>query len=132
MSKKPVKPVEAVGQALDRAFDPLTSALKRAALKRADKLAHAFDRDPAPAPATPKADKDAMPVSPLAVPFPRMGPIAGLTMGVGRAGFYKQDRDDLLVMSFPEGASCAGVHPFSFAICSTRPTSLRLRAKFSS
>jgi glutamate N-acetyltransferase/amino-acid N-acetyltransferase len=38
-----------------------------------------------------------------------MPPIAGVQMATGRAGFYKHDREDLLVMSFPEGASCAGV-----------------------
>jgi glutamate N-acetyltransferase/amino-acid N-acetyltransferase len=106
-TRPPVKPVEVVGQTLERAFDPLTSALKRAALKRADKQAHAFDREPAAK--ADKVDKAAMPVSPLAVPFPRMKPIAGLLMGTGRAGFYKHDREDLLVMSFPAGASCAGV-----------------------
>lgn len=117
MSRKPrtaaktPKPVEAVGQTLERALDPLTSALKRAALKRADKISRAFeDRTAKPAPAASgKVDKAAMPVSPLAVPFPGMPPIRGLTMATGRAGFYKHDRDDLLVMSFPEGASCAGV-----------------------
>jgi glutamate N-acetyltransferase / amino-acid N-acetyltransferase len=114
MSRKPrkaargAKPVEVVGQTLERAFDPLATALKRAALRRAEKQAHAFDRDPAPALAG-KADKGAMPVSPLAKPFPRMEPIAGLLMATGRAGFYKHDREDLLVMSFPQGASCAGV-----------------------
>jgi glutamate N-acetyltransferase/amino-acid N-acetyltransferase len=108
---KASKPVEAVGEALERALDPLTTALKRAGLKRADKAARAFDdRTAQPAPAgAGKVDKSAMPVSPLAVPFPRMKPIRGLTMATGRAGFYKHDRDDLLVMSFPEGASCAGV-----------------------
>jgi len=50
-----------------------------------------------------------MPVSPLAVPFPRMPPIAGVQMATARAGFYKHERDDLLVMTFPEGASAAGV-----------------------
>ena len=98
---KTSKPVEVVGQTLERALDPLTSALKRAALHRADKTSRSLE----PA----KADKTAMPVSPLAVPFPRMRPIRGLTMATGRAGFYKHERDDLLVMAFPEGASCAGV-----------------------
>jgi len=106
---KTVKPVEVVGQTLERAFDPLTSALKRAALKRATKQAHAFDDRTAPLPSTGKLDKAAMPVSPLAVPFPRMAPIRGVAMATGRAGFYKHERDDLLVLSFPEGASCAGV-----------------------
>jgi glutamate N-acetyltransferase/amino-acid N-acetyltransferase len=107
---KAPKPVEVVGQTLERAFDPLTSALKRAALKRADKTARAFeDRTAKAEPATGKVDKSAMPVSPLAVPFPRMQPVHGVTLATGRAGFYKHERDDLLVMSFPEGASCAGV-----------------------
>ena len=53
--------------------------------------------------------KPAMPISPLAVVFPRMPPIQGVVMATGRAGFYKHERDDLLVMSFPDGASCAGV-----------------------
>ncbi|MDB5466034.1 MAG: argJ [Phenylobacterium sp.] len=102
------KPVEVMGQTLERAFDPLASALKRAALKRADRQARQFSEPvSAPAPAAPV--KGAMPVSPLAVPFPLMPPIAGVQLATGRAGFYKYDREDLLVMSFPEGASCAGV-----------------------
>jgi len=100
------KPVEVVGHTLERAFDPLTSALKRAALKRADKQARQFETPAAAAAAPAKA---AMPVSPLAVPFPQIPPIAGVTMATGRAGFYKHDREDLLVMHFPEGASGAGV-----------------------
>ena len=108
-SARAPKPVEVVGQTIERALDPLASALKRAGLKRAEKAARAFD-DRTAAPAGPaKVDKSAMPVSPLAVPFPRMHPIRGVTMATGRAGFYKYDREDLLVMSFPEGASCAGV-----------------------
>jgi glutamate N-acetyltransferase/amino-acid N-acetyltransferase len=103
------KPVEVVGQTLERAFDPLTSALKRAALKRADKQARQFEAPTASAQPAPKADKTAMPVSPLAVPFPKIPPIAGVEMASGRAGFYKHEREDLLVMHFPEGASCAGV-----------------------
>jgi len=100
------RPVEAVGHTLERAFDPLASALKRAALKRADKQAQQFAAPPASAaPAKPSA----MPVSPLAVPFPKMPPIAGVRLATGRAGFYKHDRDDLLLMTFPEGADCAGV-----------------------
>ncbi len=106
MSKPPnpvAKPAEIVGQTLERAFDPLTTALKRAALKRADKESRQFAADPA------KAGKAANPVSPLAVPFPTIPPIAGVELAVGRAGFYKDARDDLLVMRFPEGAACAGV-----------------------
>ena len=89
------RPVVAVGQSIERALDPLTTAIKRAGMKRPDKPS-----------STPK---DAMPVSPLAVGFPTMPPIAGVHMATARAGFYKHERDDLLVMSFPEGASCAGV-----------------------
>jgi len=100
------KPVEVVGQTLERAFDPLTSALKRAALKRADRQARQFEAAPAAAAAPAKA---AVPVSPLAVPFPKIPPIAGVVMATGRAGFYKHEREDLLVMRFPQGASGAGV-----------------------
>jgi glutamate N-acetyltransferase/amino-acid N-acetyltransferase len=109
-ARKPAaKPVEVVGQTLERALDPLATALKRAALKRADKQSRQFDEPAAVAAAPPaKAGKE-MPVSPLAVPFPVMPPIAGVEMATGRAGFYKHDREDLLLMSFPEGASCAGV-----------------------
>jgi glutamate N-acetyltransferase/amino-acid N-acetyltransferase len=103
------RPVEVVGQTLERALDPLTSALKRAALKRADKQARQFAHAAPSAALAASTKSDAMPVSPLAVPFPRMPPIAGVEMATSRAGFYKQERDDLLVMSFPDGASCAGV-----------------------
>jgi len=102
-AKTAPKPAEVVGHAVERALEPVTSALKRAGLKRAAEPAASA------APPTGKVDKSAMPVSPLAVPFPRMQPIRGLTMATGRAGFYKHERDDLLVFSFPEGASCAGV-----------------------
>jgi glutamate N-acetyltransferase/amino-acid N-acetyltransferase len=102
------KPVEVVGQTLERAFDPLASALKRAALKRANRQAGQFDA-PTPGGPAPKAVKGAMPVSPLAVPFPAIPPIAGVELATGRAGFYKQEREDLLVMHFPDGASAAGV-----------------------
>ena len=78
------KPVEVVGQTLERAFDPLASALKRAALRRAERQAQQFSTPAAPA--APKAAKDAMPVSPLAVPFPKMPPIAGAQMATARAG----------------------------------------------
>ena len=101
------KPVEVVGQALERTFDPLTSALKRAGLRRADKTSRSLE--PTRPSAVAKVDKAAMLVSPLAVPLPAMPPIRGVTMATGRAGFYKHERDDLLVMTFPDGASCAGV-----------------------
>ena len=99
------KPVEVVGQTFEKALDPLTSALKRASLRRADRRARDFDAsEPAPAPA-----KGALPVSPLAVGFPRIPAISGVELATGRAGFYKHEREDLLVMRFAEGTSVAGV-----------------------
>jgi glutamate N-acetyltransferase/amino-acid N-acetyltransferase len=50
-----------------------------------------------------------MPVSPLAVPFPRMPPIAGVELAAGHAGLYKHVRDDVLLMHFAPGTTCAGV-----------------------
>ncbi|MDP3748796.1 MAG: bifunctional glutamate N-acetyltransferase/amino-acid acetyltransferase ArgJ [Phenylobacterium sp.] len=99
-------PAEVV-ETIERALDPLTSALKRAALKRADRQASQFTEKPA-AVAVPAA-KGALPVSPLAVPFPKMPPIPGVQLATGRAGFYKHDREDLLVMRFAKGTSAAGV-----------------------
>ena len=90
-----VKPVEAVGHSLERALDPLTSAIKRATSKRADK--------------PPMAAKAALPISPLAVPFPSMPQIAGVQLATGRAGFYKHDREDLLILKFARGTNVAGV-----------------------
>jgi len=95
------KPAEIVGQTIERALDPLATVIKRAALNRADKHSRQFAADPAKASATL--------VSPLAVPFPTIPPIGGVELAAGRAGFYKQVRDDLLIMRFPQGAACAGV-----------------------
>lgn len=103
------KPVEVVGQTIERALDPLASALKRAALKRADKQSRQFSEEAAAAPEPAKPAKGAMPVSPLAVPFPKMPPIAGVQLATGRAGFYKHEREDLLVMRFARGTNAAGV-----------------------
>ena len=100
-----VKPAEIVGQTLERALDPLASALKRAALRRADKESRQFAADPAKSAAGAKAHL----VSPLAVPFPAIPPIGGVELASGRAGFYKDVRDDLLLIRFPGGAACAGV-----------------------
>jgi glutamate N-acetyltransferase/amino-acid N-acetyltransferase len=102
-------PVEVVGQTLERALDPLTSVMRRAGLARAAKQARQFDPDREASPPTPPSGKPGLAVSPLAVPFPKMPPIKGVELSTARAGFYKQERDDLLVMRFPEGASCAGV-----------------------
>ena len=96
-----VKPAEIVGHAVQHALDPLTSAIKRATTRRPEKAA-----EPEPV-ATP--GKPGLAVSPLAVPFPKMPPIGGVQIGIGRAGFYKHERPDLLVMRFAKGTSCAGV-----------------------
>ena len=86
------RPVEVVGQTLERAY------------KQARQFAGGATSSSPPSPAQP-----ALPVSPLAVAFPRMPQIAGVRMATARAGFYKHERDDLLVMTFPMGASAAGV-----------------------
>ena len=100
------KPAEIVGQTIERALDPLASALKRAALNRAERHSRQF---PSAAPPAAPAGKPGLTTSPLAVPFPDIPPIAGVELAVGRAGFYKHERDDLLVMRFSEGTSVAGV-----------------------
>ena len=48
-------------------------------------------------------------VSPLAVPFPNILPVEGVEIAIGRAGYYKHQRDDVLIMRFSEGTTCAGV-----------------------
>ena len=53
--------------------------------------------------------KPGIAVSPLAVPFPKIDPISGVAIGIGRAGFYKHRRDDLLIMRFTPGTAVAGV-----------------------
>ncbi|HEY5007607.1 MAG TPA: bifunctional glutamate N-acetyltransferase/amino-acid acetyltransferase ArgJ [Caulobacteraceae bacterium] len=88
-------PAERVGQTLERALDPLASALKRATAKRPAKPAATTDPDE--------------PISPLAVAFPTIPPIAGVEIATARGGFYKQERDDLLLMRFADGTACGGV-----------------------
>ena len=108
-------PVAAAGAALERALvDPLASALKRAGLRRAQKSAGedvsiATPATPAAKPAATGAGKPGLAISPLAVPFPVIPPIAGVEIATGRAGFYKHEREDLLLMRFAEGTSAAGV-----------------------
>jgi glutamate N-acetyltransferase / amino-acid N-acetyltransferase len=48
-------------------------------------------------------------VSPLAVPLPRLGPIAGVRLGAAEAGIRYQGRRDLMMMIFPRGTTVAGV-----------------------
>jgi glutamate N-acetyltransferase/amino-acid N-acetyltransferase len=43
------------------------------------------------------------------VTFPAIGRIGGVELAVARAGFYKHERDDLVVMRFAPGTTCAGV-----------------------
>ena len=50
-----------------------------------------------------------LPISPNAVAFPDIPPIAGVDIAVARAGFYKHERNDILLMRFAEGTTCAGV-----------------------
>ncbi|HEX4179255.1 MAG TPA: bifunctional glutamate N-acetyltransferase/amino-acid acetyltransferase ArgJ [Caulobacteraceae bacterium] len=49
------------------------------------------------------------PISPLAVAFPAIPPIAGVELAAGSAGLYKHVRDDVLVMRFAPETACAGV-----------------------
>jgi glutamate N-acetyltransferase/amino-acid N-acetyltransferase len=100
------KPAEIVGQTLERALDPLRSAWKSAALRRADRHARQFEARSMPATTT---GKPGLKVSPNAVPFPAIGQIAGVTLAVGRAGLYKHERNDVMLMGFAEGTTCAGV-----------------------
>ena len=78
--------------------DPLASALKRVTGKK-----------PAAATAAAAPGKPGLDISPMAVPLPKMPPLAGVEIATGRAGFYKHDRDDLLIMRFSEGTTAAGV-----------------------
>jgi glutamate N-acetyltransferase / amino-acid N-acetyltransferase len=59
--------------------------------------------------AAPAPGKPGLMISPLAVPFPAMPPIDGVELASGRAGFYKDVRDDVLLVHFPDGAACGGV-----------------------
>ncbi len=96
-------PAEIVAHTVEKATDTLASVLKHAALKRADKDA-AEPARPAAGPGKP-----GLQISPLAVGFPKIPPIGGVEIAIGRAGFYKHDRPDLLIMKFAEGTTCAGV-----------------------
>ena len=48
-------------------------------------------------------------VSPLAVPFPDLPPLAGLRLGVAAAGVRYRERTDLLLAEFAPGTTVAGV-----------------------
>lgn len=99
MSRKPTpssvaKPGGKIEAALERALDPLTTALKLGK-KDAETVA--------------SPGKPGLEVSPLAVPFPDIAPIKGVEIATGRAGFYKHEREDLVVFRFAPGTTCAGV-----------------------
>ncbi|MNI05181.1 Arginine biosynthesis bifunctional protein ArgJ [compost metagenome] len=106
MSQPPVSKSGSAGKkienAIEKALDPLASALKRAAQSATQSAAPAAKTAASPG-------KPGLMVSPLAVPFPTIPPIGGVEIATARAGFYKHERDDLVVFRFPEGASCAGV-----------------------
>jgi glutamate N-acetyltransferase/amino-acid N-acetyltransferase len=53
--------------------------------------------------------KPGLSVSPLAVPFPALPALKGVELAVGRAGFYKHDRPDVVVMRFAKETAVAGV-----------------------
>ena len=84
-----------IEQAIEKALDPLTTALKRATTQTK------------PLAAAP--GKPGLQLSPLAVPFPAIPAIGGVEIATARAGFYKHERDDLVVFRFARGTSCAGV-----------------------
>lgn len=87
-----------IENALEKALDPFASALKRAT------------QAPAAAAVTPTAPgKPGLAISPLAVPFPTIPPIGGVEIATARAGFYKHEREDLVVFRFARGTTCAGV-----------------------
>src|SRR5262249_12198470 len=48
-------------------------------------------------------------ISPLAVPFPAMPPIAGVELAAASAGLYQHVRAHVLVMRFAPGTTCACV-----------------------
>jgi len=102
MSKTPTPPGRGstghmIEQAFEKALEPVATAIKRATTPSK------------PAAAAPAPGKPGLQVSPLAVPFPAIPPIGGVEIATGRAGFYKHERDDLVVFSFARGTSCAGV-----------------------
>ncbi len=96
-SKKSGSTSKAIEHALEKAFDPLATAIKRATQP------HAVQTPPA------APGKPGLKVSPLAVAFPTIPPVGGVEMTTARAGFYKHERDDLVVFRFARGTTCAGV-----------------------
>ncbi|HEY1224063.1 MAG TPA: bifunctional glutamate N-acetyltransferase/amino-acid acetyltransferase ArgJ [Brevundimonas sp.] len=86
-----------IEQTIEQALEPIATAIKRATTRST------------PEPAAPAPGKPGLAVSPLAVPFPAIPPIGGVQIATARAGFYKHERDDLVVFRFARGSTCAGV-----------------------
>jgi glutamate N-acetyltransferase/amino-acid N-acetyltransferase len=102
MTKPPSTTGQKIEHALEKALDPFATALKRATRTPGSELS---PTTPTPA----AAGKPGLAISPLAVPFPTIPPIGGVEIATARAGFYKHERDDLVVFHFARGTSCAGV-----------------------
>ncbi|WP_443748641.1 bifunctional glutamate N-acetyltransferase/amino-acid acetyltransferase ArgJ [Asticcacaulis solisilvae] len=112
MAKSPKSPtsIPTPVQGLERALEPVTSAIKRAVQHGAELASSLAPSDavkteaPAAAPGKP-----GLAVSPLAVSLPDMPPVGGVQLACDRAGFYKHERKDVLLMQFAEGTTAAGV-----------------------
>jgi len=114
---KPTKSAPTTAQGLERAFEPVTSAIKRT-VRKGQELASSLTpgaEEAKPAAAAPAVastgspGKPGLAVSPLAVPLPDMPPVGGVRLASARSGFYKHDRKDTLLMVFAEGTTAAGV-----------------------
>ncbi len=60
--------------------------------------------------------------SPLALPFPDMPPIAGVTLRVARAGYKDWDRTDLAYIELAQGTALAGL--FTRSLCASHEVEL--------
>ena len=86
--------------------------------------------------AAPAPGKPGLAVSPLATPMPTVGEVAGVALSIGRAGFYKHERPDLLLMRLAEGTAAAGVFtrhrvgsaPVDWCMAALKATGGRARA----
>src|SRR6516164_1191639 len=61
----------------------------------------------------------ALPVSPLAVPYPELPPLEGVRLGAVAAGIRYQGRPDLVMMEMAAGTTVAGV--FTASKCPGAP-----------
>ncbi len=109
MSKTPVNPPAnpsgkvSPGHSIERAFE------KTAAVIKGSIQAATAPAPPKAAPSATTPGKPGLKISPLAVPFPTIPPVGGVEIATARAGFYKHERDDLVVFRFVRGTTCAGV-----------------------